>query len=123
MSYLNEIKVGDEVGYHRTRSYGSILGHGFGLVAKINRHGHIILDNGIQFDRYGDERNVKYAGRRLISADHLREILAVREQQKARNEAANELKSILEGQRNGYGDTCKVDENLRAKMIALINQL
>jgi len=116
--------VGDEVGYYRSHYWhGTVLAHGFGRVAKINHHGHIILDNGRQFDRYGDERKVEHGGLRLITADKLRDILAAREQQRARNGAANELKQLIDGRRNGHGDHCAVDDKTRARMIELVNQL
>jgi hypothetical protein len=119
-----DVKVGDEVGYYRSHYWhGTILSHGFGRVAKINHHGHIILDNGRQFDRHGDERKVEHGGLRLINADKLRDMLAAREQQRACNAAAQELIALVNGQRNGHGDHCQADDALRAKMIELVNKL
>jgi hypothetical protein len=119
-----DAKIGDEVGYYRSHNWhGTILGHGFGRVVKINHHGHITLDNGRQFDRHGDERKVEYGGLRLIVADELHKQLALREQQRARNRAAQELIALVNGQRNGYGEQCAVGEETRARMIELVNQL
>lgn len=117
-------RVGDEVGYVRYGGWHhTMLSHGFGRVVKINHHGHIHLDNGRQFDRHGDERKQTYGGLRLIDAAALRERLAEIDVQRARNAAANELKSLIDGQRNGHGDICKVDDGVRAKMIELVNRL
>jgi len=119
-----ETQVGSEIGYYRTAGWhGTIMSHGFGRVVKINHHGHITLDNGRQFDRYGDERKVEHGGMRLIAADDLRKLLAEREQRRARNTAATELKALIDGQRNGYGDHFAVDDKTRARMIELVNQL
>ena len=117
-----EVKVGDEVGYGR-RHWGTLLGHGFSRVAKVNRHGHIHLENGREFDRYGRERKVAHGGLHLLDADILREELQRIEAGRARARAANELRTLLDGQRNGYGDICKVDDTTKARMIELVNQL
>ena len=116
-------KVGDEVGYCRHHQWGTLLSHGFSLVAKVNGHGHIILENGKVFDKRGDERNTTYGGLRLISAERLRGQLKVIEEQRARNRAANELEELLKSWRNGRGDLCAISEGTRAKMIELINKL
>ena len=119
-----ETQVGSEIGYYRRAGWhGTIMGHGFGRVVKINHYGHITLDNGRQFDRYGDERKVKHGGMCLIAAGELRKLLADRDQQRARNAAAQELKALIDGQRNGYGDQCAADDTVRARMIELVNQL
>ena len=117
-------KVGDEVGYVRYGGWHrTILIHGFSRVVKINHHGHIHLENGRQFDRHGDERKQTYWGLRLIDAAALRERLAEHAVQRARNTAAHELKALIDVQRNGHGDICKVNDETRARMIALVNQL
>ena len=119
-----ETKVGDEVGYGRHHQWGTLLQHGFSRVAKINRHGHIILENGREFDKHGQERKVEHGALRLIEAPKLREILQRREEQRARNKAAQDLIALVNGQRNGYGDHCKLeDDTVRARMIELVNQL
>lgn len=119
-----ETQVGSEIGYVRYVGWHrTILSHGFSRVAKINHYGHVILENGRQFDRHGDERKVKHGGLRLIAADDLRKRLAELEQQRGRTAAANELKSLIDGRRNGYGDHLAVDDKTRARMIELVNQL
>ena len=116
-------KVGDEVGYCRHhQSFGTLLSHGFSRVAKINHHGHVILENGKQFDKRGDDRFSSHGGLRLISAERLRGQLKVIEEQRARNRAANELEELLKSWCNGRGDLCAVSDETRAKMIELINK-
>lgn len=117
-------KVGDEIGYcYRHQSWGTLLSHGFSKVVKINGHGHIHLENGKVFDKHGQERNTLYGGLRLVDADRLREEKKNVAEQRARNAAANELKVLLDGQRNGRGEMCPAKEDVRAKMIELINKL
>jgi len=115
-----ETKVGEEVGYGRYH-WGALLGHGFSKVAKINRHGHIILENGREFDKHGHER--KYGGLGLFTAERLRAELRSIEEKRARARAANKLKALIDGQRNGRGEYCMVSDEVRAQMIELVNQL
>ena len=117
-----ETKVGEEVGYGRY-NWEALLGHGFSKVAKINRHGHIILENGREFDKHGHERKREYGGLILFTAERLRAELHSIEEKRARARAANELKALIDGQRNGYGDHCKISDEVRAKMIELVHQL
>jgi hypothetical protein len=119
-----ETKVGDEVGYARYgSSWGTLLHHGFGRVAKINHHGHIYLEDGLVFDRHGDQRQVKHGGLRLRPAENLRHELKLREEHRARNRAAQELCRLVDAQRNGHGNICPVSDETRASMIELVNQL
>jgi hypothetical protein len=117
-----ETKVGDEVGYGRYH-WGALLGHGFSRVAKINHHGHIILENGRAFDKYGRERKREHGGLGLFTAERLRAELREIEERRARARAASELKALIEGQRNGFGEQCPASDETRAKMIELVNQL
>lgn len=116
-------KVGEEVGYARYGSWGTLMQHGVSRVAKINHHGHIHLENGRVFDRHGDERKVSYGGLRLMRAEDLQAQLAALAEQRARNAAAKELCRLVEGQRNGHGNTCPVSSETRARMLELVNQL
>lgn len=118
-----DAKVGDEVGYGRRHNWGTLLHHGFSKVVKINHHGHIHLENGKVFDKHGDERKVEHGGLRLYDAARLRDELQRIEACRARARAASELRSLLDRQRNGFGDGCPVDEDVRARMIELVNQL
>jgi len=117
-------KVGDEVGYcHRHSSWGTLLRSGFSRVVKINGHGHIHLEDGRVFNKHGEERNVLYGGLRLIDAERLREERRHISEQRARNAAANELRTLLDRQRNGRGEQCPASDETRARMIELINKL
>lgn len=118
-----DVKVGDEVGYGRHHGWGTLLGHGFSRVAKINHHGHIHLENGKVFDKNGNERKTEYGCLRLMAADSLRAELQHIEERRARARAANELKALLDGQRNGFGEQCPASDEVRARMIELVNQL
>ena len=118
-----ETKVGDEVGYGRHHQWGTLLQHGFSRVAKINHHGHIILENGREFDKHGQERKREYGGLRLFAADRLRAELQHIEERRARGRAASELKALIDGQRNGFGEQCPTSDEVRARMIELVNQL
>lgn len=118
-----ETKVGDEVGYGRHHQWGTLLQHGFSRVAKINRHGHIILENGREFDKYGHERKREYGGLRLFTAERLRAELREIEEKRARARAASELKALIDGQRNGRGEQCMASDEVRARMIELVNRL
>jgi hypothetical protein len=116
-------KVGDEVGYCRHHQWGTLLSHGFSRVAKVNGHGHVILENGKQFDKHGHERNATYGGLHLVDASNLRAELQHIAEQRARNAAGRELEELIKGRRNGHGDLCAISEEVRARMIELINKL
>lgn len=114
-----EAKVGDEVGYGRYHTWGTLLQHGFSRVARINHHGHIHLENGKVFDRHGHERKVEFGGLRLMEATHLRAALQSIAEQRARNTAARELQALLDAR----GDRHAISDETRAKMIELVNRL
>jgi len=116
------LKVGDEVGFGKYH-WGTLIRHGFSRVTKINHYGHVHLENGRQFDRYGDERKQTYGGVHLIAADRLRHELQALDRLRARNAAACELKALLDAQRNSRGDMCAVNNEVREKMIELVNNL
>ena len=118
-----QVKVGDEVGYGRYHSWGTLLNHGFSKVTKINRWGHIILENGKVFDKQGQERNCQYGGAHIMDADRLRERLDEIKQARERANAANEIKKILDGQRTGGGEFVAISNEVREQMIALVNKL
>ena len=116
-------KVGDEVGYcRRHSSWGTLLHSGFSKVSKINGHGHIHLENGKVFDKHGQERNT-IMGLSLVEANRLRDELQHIAQKRARNTTAKNLEELIKGQRNGHGDLCPISDDVRARMVELINQL
>ena len=116
-------KVGDEVGYCRHHQWGTLLAHGFSRVAKINGHGHIILENGKQFDKHGRERNAIASMLHLIDANQLRAELQQVAEQRARNAAARELEELIKSWRNGRGNICPISDETRAKMIELVSKI
>jgi hypothetical protein len=118
-----QVNVGDEVGYGRYHQWGTLLQHGFSKVEKINRWGHVILENGKVFNKDGYERGREYGALHIMTAAHLREVLESIKQRRERNAVANELKALIDGQRNGHGDICEVSDETRARMIELVNRL
>lgn len=114
-------KVGEEIGYSRYHQWGTLVAHGFSKVAKINHHGHIILENGKVFDRHGRERNVQYGGLRLVEPNRLRDELQHISLQRARSVAARELMDLLEARR--CVDFRPTSDETKARMIELVNQL
>jgi len=122
---LDDLKVGDEIGFYR-RDYlsGDVLSHGFSRIAKINHHGHIILEDGQQFNRHGEERKAEDDGMHLITIECLRDLLESYEMQMACRQAANELKRLIDAQKTGQGEYRRaVDDKARERMIALVNKL
>lgn len=114
--------VGDEVGYVRYYM-GTIMQQGISRVIKVNHHGHMILENGRQFDRWGAERKVSHGGCRLINADELRAQIAQVAADRMRAQAAQELIQLVQGQRDGYGRQHEANDQTRARMLDLVNQL
>lgn len=115
--------VGEEVGFGRHGGRGFFMSHGFSRITKINHHGHIHLENGRVFDRHGRERKCQYGEAHLMDAQMLRDQLAAIAERRERANIFNELKSIMDNQRNGYGDVCALDDATRERMIALVNKL
>jgi len=97
------VKVGDEVGYCRTH-YGTIMAKGFSKVAKINGHGHIILEDGLKFDRGGSEYKVRYSARYLIEAAKLREMIAADEARHDVNRKMRDIVAFIESAKTGAGN-------------------
>jgi hypothetical protein len=123
------VKVGDEVGYFTSGTSGFSSGlrnPGFATVTKINGHGHIMLDTGVVFNKFGKERGDKWSYKMLIEAARLREIVASENTVRNRNYSARAAKDGIEqifaNARNGYGDSFITAEN-KAEMIALINAI
>lgn len=118
-----DVQVGDEVGYGRYHDWGTLLQHGFSRVVKINHHGHIQLANGKVFDKHGEERPKQYGGVRLMQAERLRAELDMIAKGKVRAQAAQELKTLIDAQRNGHGVQGAITEDVRAIMMDLVRKL
>jgi hypothetical protein len=78
MFNIETLKVGDEVGYARYYS-GTLMNYGFSNVVKINKFGHIMLENGKSYDKHGVERKSPYSYTYLYSPKILRQRLAERD--------------------------------------------
>lgn len=111
-----EVKVGQEIGYYRTHNW-SLLSYGTSVVKKINGHGHITLENGMVFDKHHRER-VKYGEHTLIDAAKLAEMIARRDEQRNRRDAAHEITKIIENSRTYYD--CKLSDESKARVMALL---
>ena len=116
--------VGDEVGYVRYGSWGStMMSQGISRIAKINHHGHILLENGKQFDKHGNERKKEYGAVHLIDAQLLRDRIAEDVATRERGKAAQALIKLVEQQKDGHGRYHKTSEEIKQEMLLLINQL
>jgi len=121
---MENIAVGDEVGYYRIGSWGDLYNHGFAQVAKINRHGHVHLSNGLVFDRYGTQRNVKGSALHLCPADEVRARVALVNQRRSRDHAARVLGDLINTHRNGHGHFIMInDPKVLAQLIGHLSLL
>jgi hypothetical protein len=119
------IKVGEEVAFaRRHRNWGSLLNHGFGVVTKINGHGHIFVQSGdreLRFTRTGDAYKDSY-GPTLLHADQLRRELAVADRRKEQRRIAQEIEQAIKSGYS-YSGTFHVSEERVATLKELVNQL
>src|SRR6266568_264072 len=95
--------IGQEIGYCRWCTYGP-METGFSIVSKINGHGHILLANGMQFDKHGNQRGEKYSSKSLVEAETLRRQLAYIQARRDRNRAVDDLLNLIQGQKTGNGN-------------------
>lgn len=116
-----ELTVGDEVGYGRL-SQNRVR---FARVAKINRWGHIILDNGLKFDKHGNQRDTlsTASANYLIELGKARAFVDQQKIQSERNTTARTIIHTLEQLKNGYGDFCEIDDATRARLLELVTKL
>jgi hypothetical protein len=114
---MTNIKVGDEIAFGRFHM-GTLISHGFSVVAGVNGHGHVRLENGLVFDKHGIERNVKYSARRLMPVAERQQYL---DAQQSRIERLNKISNIkrLVDNLNSNG----VDVSSKEQLIKLINSL
>jgi hypothetical protein len=116
-----EVAVGDEVAFGRL-SQNRVR---FARVAKINRWGHIILDNGLNFDKHGNQRDTVFttSAHYLIEIGKARAFVEHRQIQNERNAAARNIIHTLEQRKNGYGDFCEIDDATRQRLLDLVAKL
>lgn len=115
-----KLNVGDEVGFGRNARF-SMINIGFARVTKINGYGHITLDNGKVFDKYGRERGTNY-GVNLIDAAALRQQVAWKEEQRVTTNKVKELQQKVADLFACNGRAC-VSADDKAALLALVNAL
>jgi hypothetical protein len=132
MLNVNEITVGQEIGFSGNRDWKD----GIGRVVKTNGHGHIFVEvdlgtdaegnakppRQITFGKDGTERGEKYSPLRLCAAD---DIQARRERRRIRNESQKNVTNLLDEiarHRTGCGDYF-INAETKAKIIELANAL
>lgn len=93
-----EVNVGQEVGYGKFH-WGTLLYAGAARVTKIDRYGHIELENGKRFNKRGEAlpaRGMTYTdGAYLIPIDRYREAVAELEALRVRVHLTNEITAVL----------------------------
>ncbi len=121
MLNLKELKVGNAVAYMRWHSM-TIIEHGFSTVKKINGHGHITLDNGKQFDKYGRERGKDYAYCTLTEVEVLQSHLTIRDAQRTKKKTVNDIEQIVKASW-GYSGVPHFTIETKSQLLALVNSL
>ena len=114
---MTNIKVGDEIAFGRFHM-GTLINHGFSVIAGVNGHGHVRLENGLVFDKYGIERNVKFGARMLMPVTEVRQYLSNQQDRAERQTKIGEIKNLVDGL-NSNG----VDASAKEQLIQLINSL
>lgn len=120
--------VGQEVAIVRNSSgfYG-FTSATYAKVAKINGFGHIILDNGKKFDKFGYEyKGTKYHCCYLADADQTRAQIAEQNAKRDLNnnvrKVVDDFNKIINNNKNGMGQYF-ISAETKAELVALINQL
>ena len=103
---MMNLKVGDRVGVARwNRSYGGFLSERFGVVTKINGHGHIFVgvngdsDSELKFDKHGDQYKKNGFGLSLVDADRLQKSI---DEDNSRKAVASVVRKIEETIKEGW---------------------
>lgn len=119
-----EVKVGDKVGYGK-HHFESLLYAGESKVAKINGHGHIILENGRVFDKYGNERKVgQYGGYAyLIAIDSYRAHFAEKAAFDARRMLVNNINYIIKQNMGGGGKVWSFSDEDKLRLQDMVGRL
>jgi hypothetical protein len=116
--------VGQEVGIARSTRYGT-QGRCFGIVTKLNGHGHIFVttDSGekMRFDKHGDSYKNEY-GPSLYSAEYLRKNIADDLKQQQQRRAADALQTAIKQNYAGSGRYWNTAESVAA-LRALLDEM
>jgi hypothetical protein len=118
---ISYVTVGAEVGYANYGSRG-VVSSGFSRVIKINKWGHIKLENGREFDKLGNARNEKYSRVCLVEPSSLRQQLADQAARRDRVQTVRSMISKLEGSFT-YAGSVHVSPELRQELLELVNKL
>jgi len=123
---VSELKVNDRVGYCRSH-YETFMEKGFGIVVKINGHGHIYVapESGKEmkvFDKDGFERKKGHYGCRLCPAEELEQRLARQEADNIKQRAVKDLLDYLSGRRCGNG-RYEIQEEQKEEIKRLVEAL
>lgn len=124
---MGEVAVGMQVGYYRGTNHGwSDIG--IATVVKIGKGtGHVTLDNGLVFDKHGDEYGKGHYGRRLVDVPALQQMQALQQAQDNTNNAMRNaedgLARILRNHRAGTGNYGAITAEEKAQLFALIEAL
>jgi len=113
----NTYQVGAEVGYGRFHQ-GTPINYGFSRVVNVNRHGHVKLENGMVFDKFGHER-CDY-GSRLMQPEVLHNWLNAQKKKQERTEKINRIQNLANMLHYNYNDNLA---ETKQQMIELINSL
>jgi hypothetical protein len=118
---ISYVTVGAEVGYVNYGSYG-IVSSGFSKVIKINKWGHIKLENGKEFDKHGAARGQVYSRLQLVEPSILRQQLADQAARRDRVQTVRSMISKLEGSFAHSGNV-HVSPELKQELLELVNKL
>jgi len=116
--------IGQEVGIHSDSRHGINSGS-FGVITKINGHGHITVKapnfaEDRVFDKHGVARS-QYSSLRLISADRLRECIAEHVVRQDARSAVDELAEAVKTLSH-YGNVF-VSQERKDALLVLVNNL
>lgn len=117
-----DLKVGDEIAYARWNN-GVMITGGVSRVAKVNRWGHITLENGTVYNKNGTERCDGYYGKSLISVDRYNQFREQETIRRARSKAAQDIINAITEKRNGYGHIGTFSDEDKAQLKILIDML
>ncbi len=117
---ISAIKVGDEVCYGKFY-YGKFYDGGKSIVMKINGHGHIKLEDGKTFTKYGSERD--YGNNTLMTHHVYEKLLAVKGLDAKRKASVEEIYSIIISYKSGGGTYSAFDDTAKDKLKELVDSL
>lgn len=120
---VQTLKVNDRVGFYRCHR-GDIVQGGFGLVTKVNHHGHITVQTENTecvrvYDKHGNERNRDYCGMRLCETSWLEARLEENRKNRELQKAVQAVIQCIESHRCGNG-RYHVNSEIKAELARLV---